>query len=105
MVVKLLLKILENYSLCENGVKIQFVSHKKDYWWRDEVYDESILITPYDKDNNLNHYCSRYYHDVNFKSHDKREAFYDLVKYYNKKNINKKGFIPLRFGDNYCTFY
>ena len=95
MVVKLLLKILEKYNLCTNGVNIQFVTHKKDNFYADEFYNGSILVTPYDKDKKLNYHQSRYFHDVNFKLSDKREAFRDIVKYYNKKNCDKKMFIPL----------
>ena len=107
MVVKLLLKLLEKYSLCtEQGIQIQFVTHKKDTWWNDEIYEDCILVTPYDKDGNLNHYRSRYFHDVKFSSWKKRSSFYELMKLYNKKNRGKKNFVPLHFGvgvPNYCT--
>lgn len=104
MVVKLLLNILKKYSLCTNGVNIQFVSHKKNNFYSDEFYDGSILVTPYDKDKNLNRHQSRYYHDVNFKLSDKREAFRDIVRYYNEKNYNKKMFVPIYIDIiNYCT--
>lgn len=95
MVVKLLLKILEKYNLCTNGVNIQFVTHKKDNFYADEFYSGSILVIPYDKDKKLNYHQGRYFHDVNFKLSDKREAFKDIVRYYNKKNYDKKMFIPL----------
>lgn len=104
MVVKLLLDILKKYSLCTNGVNIQFVTHKKDNFYADEFYSGSILVTPYDKDKNLNYHQGRYYHDVNFKLSDKREAFRDIVRYYNKKNCDKRMFVPLYIDVmNYCT--
>ena len=104
MVVKLLLNILKKYNLCANGVNIQFVTHKKDNFYSDEFYTGSILVTPYDKDKKLNYHQGRYFYDVNFKLSDKREAFKDIVRYYNKKNCDKKMFIPL-YSDmmNYCT--
>ena len=104
MVVKLLLDILKKYSLCTNGVNIQFVTHKKGNFYADEFYSGSILVTPYDKDKNLNYHQGRYYHDVNFKLSDKREAFRDIVRYYNKKNCDKRMFVPLYIDVmNYCT--
>ena len=104
MVVKLLLDILKKYSLCTNGVNIQFVTHKKDNFYSDESYSGSILVTPYDKDKKLNYYQGRYYHDVNFKLSEKREAFRDIVKHYNKKNCDKKMFVPIYIDlINYCT--
>ena len=104
MVVKLLLNILKKYNLCANGVNIQFVTHKKDNFHSDEFYTGSILVTPYDKDKKLNYHQGKYFDDVNFKLSDKREAFKDIVRYYNKKNCDKKMFIPLYIDMmNYCT--
>ena len=104
MVVKLLLNIIKKYNLCTNGVNIQFVTHKKDNLYTDEFYSGSILVIPYDKDKKLNYHQGRYFHDVNFKLSDKREAFKNIVKYYNKKNCDKKMFIPLYIDMmNYCT--
>ena len=104
MVVKLLLNIIKKYNLCTNGVNIQFVTHKKDNLYADEFYSGSILVIPYDKDKKLNYHQGRYFHDVNFKLFDKREAFKDIVRYYNKKNCDKKMFIPLYIDMmNYCT--
>ena len=104
MVVKLLLNIIKKYNLCTNGVNIQFVTHKKDNFYTDEVYTGSILVTPYNKDKKLNYHQHRYFHDVNFKLSDKREAFKNIVKYYNKKNCDKRMFIPLYIDMmNYCT--
>ena len=104
MVVSLLLKILNHFSLSKKGVQIQFVTHKHDYWWEDEIYDDCILVTPYDNNGNLNHYRGRYFHDVNFKLMDKRNALCELVSHYNKMNHKKDNFIPIRIGSNYCTF-
>lgn len=104
MVVKLLLNIIKKYNLCTNGVNIQFVTHKKDNFYSDEFYTGSILVTPYDKDKKLNYHQGRYFYDVNFKLSDKREAFKDIVRYYNKKNCDKSMFIPLYIDImNYCT--
>lgn len=104
MVVKLLLDILKKYSLCANGVNIQFVTYKKDNFYSNEFYSGSVLVIPYDKDKKLNYHQGRYYHDVNFKLSDKREAFRDIVRYYNKKNCDKRMFIPLYIDVmNYCT--
>ena len=44
MVVSLLLKILNHFSLSKKGVQIQFVTHKHDYWWEDEIYDDCIKL-------------------------------------------------------------
>ena len=104
MVVKLLLTIINRYSLCKKGVKIQFTTHKHNYWWEDEIYNGGILVTPYSNDGTLNYHQSRYFHDVNFKIADKRIAFSDLIAYYNKKNQGKEDFVPLYKGSNYCTF-
>ena len=104
MVVKLLLNILKKYNLCANGVNIQFVTHKKDNFYSDEFYTGNILVIPYDKDKKLNYHQGRYFYDVNFKLSDKREEFKDIVRYYNKKNCDKKIFIPLYIDMmNYCT--
>ena len=105
MVVKLLLKILEDYKLStEHGVKIQFVTHKKGSFWSDEIYEDCVLVTPYDKDGNLNRHRGRYYHDVRFSDREKRSSFYELMSLYNKRNCDKKDFVPLHhFVENYCT--
>ena len=105
MVVALLLKLLEDYELCSNGVQVQFVSHKKGSFWADEVYEDCVLVTPYDKDGELNTYRSRYYHGVRFSDWKKRSSFYKLMSRYNEKNHNKDGFVPLHHlgVGNYCT--
>ena len=106
MVVGLLLKLLEKYSLCtEHGIQVQFVTHKKGSFWADEVYEDCICVTPYDKDGNLNYYQGRYFHDVRFSDWRKRSAFCELMDLYNKKNCDKEDFVPLHwFGAvNKCT--
>ena len=107
MVVKLLLKLLEEYKLCtKHGIQVQFVSHKKDSFWADEIYDDCILVTPYTNSGELNYYRSRYFHDVKFSSWEKRSSFYELMSLYNKRNYGKKDFVPLHHGicvENYCT--
>lgn len=103
MIVKIINQLLEKYSLCENGIIVQFVTHKKGYWWADEIYEDAIHVTPIDKDGNLNIYRSRYFHCNQFKYWEKREAFYDLVKHHNAKTKDKRFGIPIFIESNYCT--
>ena len=106
MVVKLLLKVLNDYRFCtKHGVQVQFVTHKRGSFWADEVYEDCILVTPYDSEGNLNRWGARYYHDVRFSSWEKRESFYELMSHYNKMNNGKKGFVPLHHFcvGNECT--
>lgn len=103
MVVKTMVKILERYSLCENGIIVQFVTHKHGSFWSDEVYDDAILVTPIDKDGNPNHFRSCYFHCNQFKDFEKREAFYDLAKNHNVKSQDKRFGVPIIMESNYCT--
>lgn len=90
--------------MCTNGVNIQFVTYKKDNFCANKSYSGSILVIPYNKDKKLNYHQGRYFDDVNFQLSDKREAFRDIVRYYNKKNCDKSMFIPLYIDImDYCT--
>jgi len=104
MIVNVLNQILEKYDLCENGVKVQFVTHKKETFWADEVYDDAVLVTPIDKDGNLNHYRARYFRHPQFKDWEKRNAFCELMRRYNNMKAGEKDFVPLYWlCGNYCT--
>ena len=96
MVVNLLLKILKDYELCTgHGIQVQFVTHKRGSFWADEIYEDAILVTPYDEDGNLNKWGARYYFDVKFSDWRKRASFYELMSLHNKRNNAKDDFIPI----------
>ena len=103
MIVGVLVKILEYYDLCENGVIVQFVSHKKGSFWADEIYDDAVHVTPIDKDGNPNHIRSRYFHCNQFKDWEKRDGFRQLVKHHNVMTQNKRFGVPVYIEENYCT--
>lgn len=103
MIVSLLLKILERYSLCENGVIMQFVSHKNGSFWADEVFDDAVLVTPIDKDGNPNNYRSKYFRCSQLKDWQKRDALRQLIKDHNIKTADKRFGIAVYVEGNYCT--
>ena len=102
MIVKILNDIIDRNHLSK-GIEIQYVAHKNGTYWADKVYDDCVLVTPLDKDMNKILYSSRYYHSSTFKKWTGRNSFYELVERYNKKNMNKENFIPIRMGFDYCT--
>lgn len=103
MIVGILVKILERFELCENGVIVQFVSHKNGSFWADEIYEDAIHVTPIDKDGNPNHYRSIYMRCNQFKDFEKREAFMILAREHNVKTQDKRFGIPIFVKGNYCT--
>jgi len=103
MIVNTLLKILEKYSTCKNGVIVQFVTHKKETYWADEIHDDCILVTPIDKDGNPNIWQQKYFYNSQFKNWEKRYAFEILVKDHNAKTQDKRFGVPIIMESNYCT--
>ena len=104
MVVSLLLKIIEQYPLNYEGVKVQFVTHKKETWWADEIYEDCIHVTPIAYDGEDLYYRSRYFRCPALKKWEMRSAFHELVGRYNKANWEKGAkFTQIIMDGNYCT--
>lgn len=103
MIVKILVQLLEKYSLCENGILVQFVSHKNGSFWSDEIYEDAIHVIPIDKDGNANVFRGRYFHCNQFKDVDKRFAFKELCKQHNIMTEHKRFGVPVYIKGNYCT--
>lgn len=103
MIVGIINKILERYSLCENGIIVQFVTHKNGSFYADEIHEDAILVTPINKDGEPNHFRQCYFHCSQFKDWEKRDAFRILAREHNIKTQDKRFGVPIFVKGNYCT--